>query len=136
MYTRYKYENIHNKQFDYFIVIEDMGLNELRKPMVKVKCKCGVIKVLSFNAINSGKTQSCGCKRKHKFLEGLKRGLCGIYKITSPENKVYIGQSRDILHRWRGQINVAKNKALNKINLSILEYGADKHKFEIVHFLL
>ena len=60
MYTRYKYENIHNKQFDYFIVIEDMGLNELRKPMVKVKCKCGVIKVLSFNAINSGKTQSCG----------------------------------------------------------------------------
>lgn len=29
-----------------------------------------------------------------------KEKICGIYKITSPSGKVYIGQSNNIIKRW------------------------------------
>ena len=57
--------------------------------------------------------------------------MIGIYKITSPTNKIYIGQSIDIENRF------LKYKFLdckNQIRLynSLKKYGFDKHKFEIV----
>ena len=57
--------------------------------------------------------------------------ICGIYKITSPSNKIYIGQSIDIIKRWN------KYKGLHckeqvKLFHSLQKYGADKHKFEIL----
>ena len=58
----------------------------------------------------------------------------GIYKITSPTNKVYIGQSNNILVRK----NKYKNNNLYrqpKISASINKYGFDNHKFEIIHEL-
>ena len=57
--------------------------------------------------------------------------MIGIYKITSPTNKIYIGQSIDIENRF------TKYKCLdckNQIRLynSLKKYGFNKHKFEIV----
>ena len=57
--------------------------------------------------------------------------ICGIYKITSPTDKIYIGQSRHILSRWReykamrvsGQIRLAR---------SFKKYGVENHIFEII----
>jgi len=57
--------------------------------------------------------------------------ICGIYKITSPSNKIYIGQSVNILKRW----NKYKNNNCKQQNLlyrSLIKYGADLHKFEII----
>lgn len=59
--------------------------------------------------------------------------LIGIYKITSPSNRVYIGQSVDIKSRWKSY------KALNckgqpKLYRSFKKYGVGKHKFEIIHY--
>jgi len=57
--------------------------------------------------------------------------ICGIYKITSPSNKVYIGQSIDVLKRWNKYYNL-NCKQQPKIYSSLLKYGANKHKFEII----
>ena len=57
--------------------------------------------------------------------------MVGIYKITSPSGKIYIGQSVDILSR----INKYKNaKCITQpiILKSILKYGWENHLFEIV----
>ena len=57
--------------------------------------------------------------------------MVGIYKITSPSGKIYIGQSVNILSR----INKYKNaKCITQpiILKSILKYGWENHLFEII----
>lgn len=57
----------------------------------------------------------------------------GIYKITSPSGKVYIGQSTNIKNRFR-QYSVMHSSGRNQIKLwrSFKKYGVDKHIFEII----
>jgi len=57
--------------------------------------------------------------------------MIGIYKITSPTKRVYIGQSINILRRWNGY---KKNKAKGQFLLqkSLEKYGAINHQFEIL----
>lgn len=60
--------------------------------------------------------------------------IAGIYKITSPNNKIYIGQSWDINKRFCGY------KKSNKFSQPMLsrsfkKYGASSHNFEIAHEL-
>lgn len=57
--------------------------------------------------------------------------ICGIYKITSPTNKIYIGQSIDIIKRWQKYYNL-NCKQQCKIYASLLKYGPNKHNFEII----
>jgi len=60
-------------------------------------------------------------------------GLCGIYKITSPNGKVYIGQSKCIRKRWRSyQNNINNTKKQRKLYNSFKKYGIDNHIFEII----
>lgn len=54
-----------------------------------------------------------------------------IYKITSPSGRVYIGQTTNLKKR------VATYKSTNakgqtKLNRSILKYGWDAHRFEVI----
>ena len=58
--------------------------------------------------------------------------MVGIYKITSPSNKVYIGQSIDIKRRFKTYKSINKSKEQIKIHRSFLKYGIYKHKFEIL----
>jgi group I intron endonuclease len=58
--------------------------------------------------------------------------LCGIYKITSPSKKIYIGQSNNIKNRFRYYKKLQCKKQLHLYN-SFIKYGVDKHKFEILH---
>ena len=48
--------------------------------------------------------------------------ICGIYKITSPSGKIYIGQSKDINLRIIYYKN-ARCKCQQKLYYSILKYG-------------
>ena len=57
--------------------------------------------------------------------------MIGIYKILSPTNKVYIGQSVDIPKRWK-QYKGTECKQQIKLNRSFKKYGVDNHKFEII----
>jgi len=58
--------------------------------------------------------------------------ICGIYKITSPSGKIYIGQSRNINLRIKDYIN-ARCKLQQKLYHSILKYGWELHTFEIIY---
>lgn len=57
--------------------------------------------------------------------------ICGIYKITSPSDKIYIGQSRDVYKRIEIYRNV-RCKTQTKLYNSLVKYGWLKHKFEII----
>lgn len=55
----------------------------------------------------------------------------GIYKIISPSNKVYIGQSTNIEKRWR-TYELLNCKQQVKLYNSLNKYGVEHHKFEII----
>lgn len=57
--------------------------------------------------------------------------ICGIYKITSPKGKIYIGQSTDINFRWSNYIKLYCKKQA-KLYGSLKKYGVSNHKFEVI----
>lgn len=59
--------------------------------------------------------------------------IIGIYKITSPSGKIYIGQSKDVLSRQNGYKYVRCKKQY-KLYRSLLKYGWEAHKFEVIHY--
>lgn len=59
------------------------------------------------------------------------RKICGIYKITSPTKKVYIGQSKNIEQRFKSYRGT-KCRYQHGLRNSFEKYGVDRHKFEII----
>ena len=55
----------------------------------------------------------------------------GIYKITSPTGRVYIGQSIDIEKRFKIHQGLYGTKS-TKLERSFLKYGVENHKFKII----
>lgn len=60
--------------------------------------------------------------------------MIGIYKITSPSNKVYIGQTWNSEKRFNNYKNLYC-KTQVKLYRSFVKYGFDLHKIEIIHEL-
>ena len=58
--------------------------------------------------------------------------MIGIYKITSPLNKVYIGQSIHIEARFKSYKNIKTCKSQPLLYNSFLTLGVENHKFEII----
>lgn len=59
--------------------------------------------------------------------------ICGIYKIISPSNRVYIGQSVDVKSRWRTYLSLSTgNKGQILLYKSLTKYSPEKHTFEII----
>jgi group I intron endonuclease len=61
--------------------------------------------------------------------------MVGIYKITSPTGKVYIGQSRDIegrwkIHKWKGSRDNKDGKY--PLYFSMNKYGVGTHTMEVI----
>ena len=57
--------------------------------------------------------------------------MIGIYKITSPSGKVYIGQTIDHERRFKHYKNL-KCKQQPRLYKSLLKYGVDNHKFHFI----
>jgi group I intron endonuclease len=57
--------------------------------------------------------------------------MIGIYKIINPEGKIYIGYTTN---SYKRQTYYKLNKGIKqtKLHNSIIQYGWDKHKFEII----
>lgn len=59
--------------------------------------------------------------------------MIGIYKITSPKGRVYIGQSREIENRFS---SYKREKEANKTQVRLIrsfnKYGVGNHTFEII----
>jgi len=60
--------------------------------------------------------------------------MVGIYKITSPTNKVYIGQSWDIIAR-KSVYKSMRCSGQTKLYASLIKYGWETHSFVIIHVL-
>jgi len=58
--------------------------------------------------------------------------MIGIYKITNPKGKVYIGQSEDINIRWKHSYYNLCCKQQPKLYNSLKKHGFENHKFEII----
>ena len=56
--------------------------------------------------------------------------MIGIYKITSPSGKIYIGQSKNIEKRFKAYYKkLGKNQP--RLYRSFKKYGIKQHNFEI-----
>jgi len=59
--------------------------------------------------------------------------MIGIYKITSPTGKIYIGQSNDVETRIRNYKSLKSAcKKQRKLYASLVKYGPKQHIFEII----
>ena len=58
--------------------------------------------------------------------------MIGIYKITSPSNKVYIGQSINIDKRFKNYKSISQTKGQVMLHNSFKKYGVNNHTFEVV----
>lgn len=59
----------------------------------------------------------------------------GIYKITSPTGKVYIGQTRNDYLRVKSYRSIQGCKKQRRLFYSLQKHGWDTHSFEMVHEL-
>src|ERR1700761_706423 len=69
--------------------------------------------------------------------EGINKKVSGIYKITSPSGRIYIGQSINIWLRWKEYCRIGNPSNLKQrlLHRSFQKYGVKGHKFEIIcHF--
>jgi group I intron endonuclease len=60
---------------------------------------------------------------------------CGIYKITSPSGRVYIGQSVNIKRRWtdyRSRVKIMQEPLAR----SFKKYGVENHQFDIIEYCI
>ncbi len=62
--------------------------------------------------------------------------MIGIYKITSPKNRIYIGQSININQRFTSYNNINQNLSHVRLKNSFNKYGVENHKFEIIEICL
>ena len=58
--------------------------------------------------------------------------MIGIYKITSPSKKIYIGQSTNIEQRWEDYNKMIRCKRQTILYNSLKKYGPKNHTFEII----
>jgi len=58
--------------------------------------------------------------------------MIGIYRITNPKGKIYVGKSINIEKRFKSYRILSSFKTQRKLYNSIKLYGIDNHKFEII----
>ena len=57
--------------------------------------------------------------------------MTGIYKITSPTGRVYIGQSVDIEQRFKDYNRRPATRQV-RLNKSFIKHGIENHLFEVI----
>lgn len=58
--------------------------------------------------------------------------MIGIYKVTSPTGRIYIGQSININNRFKQYISLKNCKSQIKLYRSFLKHGVKSHYFETI----
>lgn len=88
-------ENMINKTYGHFMVMEYAGRNKSNQKQWKCECSCGNIKIVAENKLKSGHTRSCGCLKYLKMIKGWGRvigkkyGRLIVLFINIKNNKTY-----------------------------------------------
>lgn len=61
--------------------------------------------------------------------------VTGIYVITSPSGRVYVGQSTHVYHRFRFYRYDKRKGTQPRLDASFFKYGVCAHSFSLVHWL-
>jgi group I intron endonuclease len=61
---------------------------------------------------------------------------CGIYKITSPSGRIYIGQTINIERRWSNYYSSIGANSQPRLKNSFKKYGVENHQFDIIEYCL
>lgn len=61
--------------------------------------------------------------------------MIGIYKITNPKGRIYIGQSTNIEKRFKQYIALCNCKSQIKLYRSLVKYAFSEHIFEVIEEL-
>lgn len=64
-----------------------------------------------------------------------KNAIIGIYKITSPTGKIYVGQAIDIENRFCKDYKKIKCKNQRYLYHSLKKQGVENHIFELIHII-
>ena len=59
---------------------------------------------------------------------------CGIYKITSPTGRIYIGQTINIERRWNNYYSSIGANSQPRLKNSFKKYGVENHQFDIIEY--
>ena len=59
--------------------------------------------------------------------------IIGIYKITNPNEDIYIGQSSNVVRRWSEYSRLKGCCKNSRLLNSLKKYGFENHKLEIIH---
>lgn len=65
-------------------------------------------------------------------MRGSRAIFVGIYSLTSPSGKVYIGQSWDVLKRWTQYRTPSGIRSQPKLQHSLQKHGGANHQFKIL----
>lgn len=57
---------------------------------------------------------------------------CGIYQITSPSGRVYVGQSTNIEQRFAGYLTYSSCNRQKRLYASLKNHGAQSHHYAII----
>lgn len=68
------------------------------------------------------------------FCDNLINKSSGIYRITSPNGMIYIGQSVNLNKRFKTYLYIKSSKGMRKIYNSFLKYGIENHTFCVIKF--
>lgn len=61
----------------------------------------------------------------------MKEKICGIYIITSPSGRKYVGSSKDIMQRWNRYRVLKGHDRQPKLYNSFQKYGFNNHTFDV-----
>lgn len=122
--------NILNKKFNKLTVLSFAHYDKYKQACWVCKCECGNIKIIIGKQLRTGRTKSCGCLRREKFIAMVKThgmskhplyqvwnnmmGRC--YRKKHPLFKYYGGRGIIVCDRWLNFLNFLNDLKESYIN--------------------
>lgn len=98
--------DLNGKRFGRLVVVSEEGRDRHGRRLYKVRCDCGVEKILPHTYLNSGQTRSCGCLKREIVSDrnrthGMRQSPT--YKAWAAMKTWCSNPNQDFYHRYGGR---------------------------------